>query len=591
MSNLTITSVLFKNYKALRNYSVAIQAVNILVGPNNSGKSTILSAFRILEYALRIAKSKSATHISTPDGYLYGHFLPITNMPSSIENVHSDYSEEESKIEFRLSNKGTFTIFFPINGECYFYWNIHGKPANTPSLFRKQFPITIQVIPVLGPIEQEEILVTPETIRRVSGTPGASRHFRNYWYANNDGFEKFKSLLEKTWPGMSIKPPELADFSTRRLTMFCSENRMDRELFWSGFGFQIWCQLLTHISRCEESNLIIIDEPEVYLHPDVQRQLLSILREANPDIIIATHSTEILSEADPSEILLIDKSKVSAKRLRDIEGVQQALDSIGSIQNITLTQLGRTRKIVFIEGAGDYKIIRRFAKKMGLENLASGSDLTPLESGGFSSWERVKSLAWGLKETLQADIKICAVYDHDYWCDEQILETEKTLNKELVFAHIHSRKEIENYLLVPDVLARAFEKAITEKEKRSDAALSNLEKMEDILEKITSSERVIIQGQYIGKYNEHHKYSGRDAGTLTAEAISRFENKWTLLPTRMEIIPGKKILRSLRTYVESNFGITLTNIKIIDEFRQNEVPGDLIVLLNKLDLYRNKNGN
>ena len=107
-----------------------------------------------------------------------------------------------------------------------------------------------------------------------------------------------------------------------RLAMFVSENRIDRELYWSGLGFQIWCQLLTHISRCSESDILVVDEPEVYLHPEVQRHLLGILREVNPDILLATHSVEILGEADPSEILLIDKSKPSARRLRDIEGVQ-----------------------------------------------------------------------------------------------------------------------------------------------------------------------------------------------------------------------------------------------------------------------------
>lgn len=62
-------------------------------------------------------------------------------------------------------------------------------------------------------------------------------------------------------------------------------------------------------------------------------------------ILLATHSTEILGEAAPSEILLVDKTKTSAKRLRNVEGVQQALNAPGSIQNITLTQLGRTRKL------------------------------------------------------------------------------------------------------------------------------------------------------------------------------------------------------------------------------------------------------
>jgi hypothetical protein len=115
---------------------------------------------------------------------------------------------------------------------------VTGKAVSTPSSFRSQFPINIQVVPVLGPIEKEEVLVTEETVRRNTGTPGASRHFRNYWYQNLEGFEHFRELIEKTWKGMSIKPPEITDHLSRRLVMFCSENNIDRELFWVGFGFQ-----------------------------------------------------------------------------------------------------------------------------------------------------------------------------------------------------------------------------------------------------------------------------------------------------------------------------------------------------------------
>jgi len=584
---VAITSVKFTNYKALNSYSVSLQAVNILVGPNNCGKSTVLSAFRVLEYALRIAKWKKSKKVTAADGYLTdGHIIPENNIPISLENIHTDYSDTGSKIEFRLSNKNILILYFPFNGDCILYWNTVGKSVTTPKAFCKEFPINIQVIPVLGPIEQEEAIVADETVKRAAGTPRASRHFRNYWHKNPNGFNDFKDLIEKTWPSMSIKPPELINNLDRRLVMFCSENRLDRELFWAGFGFQIWCQLLTHISRCNESSLIIIDEPEVYLHPDVQRQLLGILRDVIPDIIVATHSTEILGEADPSEILLVDKNKTSAKRLRDVDGVQQALNSLGSIQNLTLTQLARTRKILFVEGSNDYRVIRRFAKLFGYSKLSSGTELTPFESGGFSSWERVNALSWGLRNTLGTDVNIGAVYDHDYWCDEQIIETVEALSDELTFAHIHKRKELENYLLIPSVLSRTLKKVISEREKRTGEKIHIDEMLEDILEKITMSLKADVQGQYIGKFCEYNKSCGKDSATLSSEAINRFDSKWKSLETRLEIMPGKKVLRKLRTYVNDKWSVSLTDVKIIDEFLLDEIPSDLKELLLKLEEYR-----
>ena len=69
--------------------------------------------------------------------------------------------------------------------------------------------------------------------------------------------------------------------------------------------------------------MLVVDEPEIYLHPDVQHQLVSILRDAGPDILAASHSTEIIGEADPTEILIVDKTKQSATRLKEIEQVGQ----------------------------------------------------------------------------------------------------------------------------------------------------------------------------------------------------------------------------------------------------------------------------
>ena len=260
--------------------------------------------------------------------------------------------------------------------------------------------------------------------------------------------------------------------------------------------------------------------------------------------------------------------------------------ALGSAQNITLTQLARTRKILFVEGLSDYKIIRRFARNLGYDVLASGNDLTAFESGGFGSWRNVKALSWGLSQTLNADIPIAAVYDRDYFCEEQITAMQQDMEKDVHFAHFHARKEIENYLLVPHVLEKVLIKEVAERNRRTQSGVEVTESVHEILTRITEAEKYSVQSQYISKRNEYFRNTGLDAATTTRETIANFEQLWQNLETRMVIVPGKQILQSLRDEVQNLYSVNITDIKIIDGFGKSEIPSDLTSLIEKLEAFR-----
>lgn len=586
MPEVRISSIKFKNFKALSDYSVSLSETNILVGPNNAGKSTVISAFRMLDVALRKARRLRAERVPLPnDSVGFGHRVPEQQINVSLENVATNYNDEDSSIEFRLTNRNKLFLYFPNEGGCILHWQTVGQPVTTPGRFRNSFPVVIQVVPVLGPLEHEEKYVNEDTVKNSLNTHRACRHFRNYWHYFDEGWDEFSEMISSTWPGMSMSKPEL-DTANSKLDMFVSEDRLDREVYWSGLGFQIWCQLLTHLSRANEASIIVIDEPEIYLHPDVQRQLLSILRNLDADVLLATHSVEIMGEADPSELLLINKAFRSARRLRDIEGVQLALESLGSAQNITLTHLARTKKILFVEGLNDYKIIRRFAKNIGFSELYSGNDVTAFESGGFSSWEKIKSFAWGVKNTIDAKMKLFAVYDRDYYCSDEIDNILISLQAELTHAHIHQRKEIENYFLVIPVLERVLDKQIDARNRRSGENIEVEKRIVDYLYEITEELKLEAQSQYIGKRIAYNQGSGKDSGTISHEAIKVFEELWSDINSRMEIAPGKTALRSLRAKVQEDYNVNLSDVQIIDEFDLAEIPKDLCSLIDDLEAFR-----
>ena len=320
----SISSVRFEGYKGFRSFSVSLQRMNVLVGPNNSGKSTIIRAFRILEVALRQARTKKATRIRIDDKMDWGYRISERVIPVSLENVHTDYEAEHARVRFRCSNGNVLHLVFPSDGGCILFPDAQGKQYHTPGRFKNLFPILIQTIPELGPLEDEEQLLAEHTIRQGLSTHRASRHFRNYWRLFPEGFDQFSQMVSETWPSMEIEPPECTDLMSHRLTMFCRENNMTREIYWSGLGFQVWCQLLTHISRATNATILVVDEPEIYLHPDVQRQLVGILRDAEPDIVVASHSTEIIGESDASEILITTQAKRNLSSRSGIGGVRSA---------------------------------------------------------------------------------------------------------------------------------------------------------------------------------------------------------------------------------------------------------------------------
>jgi len=79
--------------------------------------------------------------------------------------------------------------------------------------------------------------------------------------------------------------------------------------------------------------MFLIDEPDIYLHSDLQRQLLGLLRNLGPDILIATHSTEIVSEAETDDIVLVNKKRRSAQRIKDPSQLREVFTVLGSKLN------------------------------------------------------------------------------------------------------------------------------------------------------------------------------------------------------------------------------------------------------------------
>lgn len=584
-----ITSIKFYNYKSFAHYAVSLSDFNILVGPNNAGKSTVIGSLKILAEGIRKAKAKKPTIISDPKGNsIWGYQIDLNQVPIATENVFHNYDDTTPAIiRFRLSDNSYLQVFFLSKGECYMNYESDMIVIRSPKDFNEKVGIEIGYVPTLGPVEHQERLYQKEAARLALLTHRASRNFRNIWYHYNEDFDKFKALVTSTWPGMDINPPEVNLFDNPPIiSMFCPEERMDREIFWAGFGFQVWCQMLTFIIKNKNSTLFMIDEPDIYLHSDLQRQLLGILKGLGPDIIIATHSTELISEAELNDILIINKSNQSAKRIKDPSQLREIFQVLGSNLNPILTQIAKSKRVLFVEGK-DFIVFSRFARILGYDQVANRSDFAVVPIEGFNP-TRLRAFKEGIEKTIGSKILSAVIFDKDFRSVDEVKEEWDDLIKGNLFAHIHSRKELENFLLLPAPIDRAIKIRINEKNTRTGKIDGFDINISELLESVSSDFKYRTQAQLQSHRIKYEKSLNPkiDESTIIEKILGEFDFQWNNIESRLIIIPGKDFLSSINQFLQDNYKITITNANILSSIKREEVPPEMIGLIKDIERFR-----
>src|SRR5262249_21336582 len=84
-----------------------------------------------------------------------------------------------------------------------------------------------------------------------------------------------------------------------------------------------------------EGNIIVIDEPNSFLHPRAAKALVSILKgDSKNQYIISTHSPEIIVASNPDRFFMLEfldeTTKVHEVIRGDLEKARQVLEEIGS---------------------------------------------------------------------------------------------------------------------------------------------------------------------------------------------------------------------------------------------------------------------
>jgi hypothetical protein len=199
--------------------------------------------------------------------------------------------------------------------------------------------------------------------------------------------------------------------------------------------------LLLAYMEANPGAVVLLDEPDAHLEILRQRQIYDLLSEAagrtGNQVIIATHSEVLLQEAAQRDVVV---AFVGSPHRVDDRGSQtlKALREIGFDQYYQAEQAGW---VLYVEGATDLAILRAFAET--LQHPARGFLERPFVHHVGNQPQKARDHFRGLREA-KTDLVGLAIFDR---IDDRLHEGEPL--HEICWR----RREIENYLCVPEALA------------------------------------------------------------------------------------------------------------------------------------------
>lgn len=232
--------------------------------------------------------------------------------------------------------------------------------------------------------------------------------------------------------------------------------------------------LLTQIYLADEfTDVLIVEEPELHVHPKAEEKLFRILHrivERGTQVIVATHSDVFVNESEASDIVRVERDGHTQIRTLDGREIGHELAELGYDKSGLL----QSEAVVFVEGRSDKRILKKFCNSAGLELSSKGIAVVELE-GIPNMIADAKSL---VKLLYSFDIPYLFLRDsHDKTCEEaqgDLYDAMKRDDDEHWWEvsteniHVWDSYGIESYLLDAEAISDGLEMSSSEVQKIID---------------------------------------------------------------------------------------------------------------------------
>lgn len=294
-----ITGITLENFKGFHEVEFQPKQITAFVGPNGTGKSTVLQAFGLLKQSV-----EKLGEIPDPKAIGKAWELtwqgPLVNLRNSeLSNLrrrspHPTLSlEETSRGRAGRPSPPSYSYVAQFSGD-----GLVPKSMSGPAASRRIYRLikSLKMVPAVRSLNQPVYKLGEEKAVDVSLETEADR--QEAQLATNLGYsqpeiEKISSMLKKvTGSGLkaAIVPPQSVEITT--LAPAGPVNILSE-----GFGTNSLIMLLLQLVSANRGATVMIEEPEIHLHPKAQADLAEVLATealaGNKQVIMTTHSEHI----------------------------------------------------------------------------------------------------------------------------------------------------------------------------------------------------------------------------------------------------------------------------------------------------------
>ena len=245
---------------------------------------------------------------------------------------------------------------------------------------------------------------------------------------------------------------------------------------------------------------VLIEEIEAHLHPQTQINLINFIiknysQGESGQIIMSTHSPNITSKVDIEKIILCKNNSVYSLKSSDTQLEKGDYKFLARFLDVTKSNLFFSKKLIFVEGDAENILIPTIAKIILGDTLESkGISVINVGSRAFLRYSRI----FQRKDEKDIDIKIAIITDLDVTkneneSEEKFKEREETERvrktqyytyKENIKVFISPKRTLEYCIAMSDLLREdlVYSMFLAKKEMNSNANPDGKEKVKKALE-------------------------------------------------------------------------------------------------------------